>query len=133
MRTLWHGIVRIVFWSYDRGTWPYDLMVLAIVLIVFLSPRGWFHDQPQIGPPPHTVQVEPLGEDPASGWVTYRVDARLLAPPKRTPELQGEIHEVLGKNVDNLGRHNFQVMRIEPVRGENGAVVSYEVKVSVRK
>ena len=47
MRTLWRGIVRTIFWSYDRGTWPYDLMVVVIVVFVLLTPRSWFHDQPQ--------------------------------------------------------------------------------------
>ncbi len=129
MRTLWRGIKRIVFWSFERGTWPYDLMVVAINLFVFLSPRSWFHDQPQIGPPPQTAQVEFLREDPANHTKTYRVDAHLLAMPRLTQELERKTHEVLSKNVDELKGTTFQIVHVDSIRGEDGSVVSYEVSV----
>ncbi|HEX2713138.1 MAG TPA: hypothetical protein VHM88_13145 [Candidatus Acidoferrales bacterium] len=128
MRSLWRLFVRTVFWSYERGTWPYDVAVVAIVLFVLLSPRSWFHDQPQFGPPPAGVQVALL-EDLASGRKTYRVDARLLASPIRTPELEHEIHEAVRKNVDELRRHTFHIERIEPIRGEGGTIIYYDVQV----
>ena len=34
MRTLWHAIKRVLFWSYERGTWQYDLAVVGIVLFL---------------------------------------------------------------------------------------------------
>ena len=37
MRSLWRGIVRTVFWSYERGSWPYDLMVVLIVIFVLFA------------------------------------------------------------------------------------------------
>ena len=129
MRTLWRLIVRTVFWSYERGTWPYDVAVVAIVLFVLLSPRSWFHDQPQFGPPPTAVQVALLEEDLASGRRTYRVDARLLASPVRTPELEHDIHEAVRKNRDELRRHTFRIERIEPIRGEGGTIVYYDVQI----
>ncbi len=129
MRTIWRVIVRTVFWSYERGTWPYDIAVVAIVLFVLLSPRSWFHDQPQIGPPPAPAQVALLEEDLASGRKTYRVDARLLASPVRTPELEHDIHEAVRKNVNELHRRTFQIERIEPIRGEDGTIVYYDVSI----
>jgi hypothetical protein len=129
MRTLWRMLARTVFWSYERGTWPYDLMVIAIVLFVLLTPRRWFHDQPLVGPPAHALQVQLLDEDPATPTQRYRVDAQLLAPPKRTPELEREIHEILSKNVAELKGRTFQIVQIEPVRGEDGTVLGYDVAV----
>ena len=38
MRTLWRAIVRVLFWSYERGTRQYDLAVAGIVLFVLFSP-----------------------------------------------------------------------------------------------
>jgi len=53
MRTLWRGIMRVVFWSYERGTWQYDVAVVGIALFVLFSPRFiHFNDQPSVGPPP---------------------------------------------------------------------------------
>ncbi len=129
MRTLWRILGRTVFWSYERGTWPYDLAVAAIVLFVLLSPRSWYHDQPQVGPAASAAQVELLERDPNTSTWTYRVDARLLASPIRTPELEHDLHEAVRKHVVDLKGKKFQILQIEPVRGENGAVVSYDVSV----
>ncbi len=129
MRTLWRVVVRTVFWSYERGTWPYDLAVAAILLFVLLSPRAWFHDQPQMGPSPSPALVEFLEEDSATTTRTYRVDARLLASPIRTPELEHDLHDAVRKNVADLQGRRFQIVRIEPIRGENGTVISYDVSI----
>lgn len=132
MGTIWRGVARTVFWSYERGSWPYDLMVIAIVLFVLLTPRRWFHDQPQSVALP-SVDVQLIAEDAGSQTRTYRVDANLLPPakrtPKPTPELERETHNILGRTVDDLKGHTFQVRRIEPVRGEDGTVIYYDVSV----
>lgn len=128
MRTLWKILTKTVFWDYDRGTIPYDFMVGAVVLFVFLSPRAWFNDQPQIGPPAHAAVIERVGEDAAQGLKTYRVDAHLLAlPPSR--QLERETHDVLGKNVEELKGRTFRVVQIQPVRGDDGSVRYYDVSV----
>ncbi len=129
MRTLWHVLVRTFFWSYERGTWPYDLMVLAIVLFVLLSPRLiHFNDQPLVGPPASETQVQ-CQLDAAGSLLNCRVDARLLASPVRTPELQRDLHEALRKHVQDLRKGAFRIDRIEPIRGESGAVTYYDVSV----
>jgi len=129
MRTLWRGISKTIFWSFERGTWPYDVLVGAIVLFVFLSPRAWFDDQPQLGPAGHQAQVQLLSEDPSTPTRTYRVDAQLLSIPKRTPELEKETHDVLRKNVDELRSRSFKIERIDPVRGEDGTIRYYDIVV----
>ena len=129
MRSLWRGISKTIFWSYERGTWPYDVLVGAVVLFVFLSPRNWFDDQPQLGPAGHQAQVQLLSEDPANPTQTYRVDAQLLSIPKRTPELEKETHDVLRKNVDTLRNRSFKIDRIDPVRGEDGTILYYDIVV----
>ncbi len=130
MRTIWRVMVRTVFWSYERGTWPYDLAVAAIVLFVLFSPHViHFNDRPQVGPAPTAALVALLEEDRASGRKTYRVDARLLASPKGTPELEHELHEAVSKNVSDLQRRTFQIVRIESIRGEDGTIVYYNVSV----
>ncbi|HSR66906.1 MAG TPA: hypothetical protein VLU25_03100 [Acidobacteriota bacterium] len=39
---MWKGIIRVLFWTYERGTLQYDLMVLAILAFIFLTPMGVF-------------------------------------------------------------------------------------------
>ena len=129
MRTLWRAIVRVVFWSYERGTWQYDIAVVGIVLFVLFSPRIiHFNDQPPVGPPPSQAMIELRGMAPGQ-IATYRVDARLLASPIRTPELEHDLHETVQKNVEDLHQGRFEILRIEPIRGEDGTVAYYDVSI----
>lgn len=33
---------KIVFWSYSRTTWQYDVLCVLILAFVFLTPKTWF-------------------------------------------------------------------------------------------
>ena len=125
-------MLRTIFWSYDRGSWPYDVMVIAIVVFVLLTPRRLFHDQAQ-NAALHTTDVQLIAEDVGGSQRTYRVDAAMLPLPKRsthpTPELERETHDILGRTVDELKGHTFQVVRIDPVANPNGAIAYYDVSV----
>ena len=132
MNKLWRGVVGTIFWSYERGSWPYDAMVVAILVFVLVTPRSWFHDQPQSSPPDDSG-IQLLNLDTAAKTRTYRIGADLLAPKKRasktTPELERETHDILSDNVDDLKGRTFQVLQINPVRGGDGAIQSYDVTV----
>jgi hypothetical protein len=132
MGKLWQGVVRTVFWSYERGSWPYDAMVVAIVAFVLLTPRGWFHDQPQsvdLG----SSGVQMVSEDVEGHTRVYRLDAKVLAPEKRhtksSPELERETHDILGRKIPVLQDSTFQVVRIEPVSDATGSVLYYDITV----
>jgi len=128
MRSLWRGLLNTFFWSYERGTWQYDLAVAAIVIFVLFSPfLIQFSDQPQSGP--QTAQVELRSFDPATGMQTYRLDARLLNAPARTPAFNRELHDLLRKNVSVLQGRTFRIDHYEPVRAEDGTVAFYDVFV----
>ena len=129
MRTLWRAIVRIVFWSYERGTWQYDVAVAGIVLFVLFSPRLiHFNDQPPVGPTPSQAMITLRAVAPGQ-IATYRVDARLLASPIRTPELEHDLHETVQKNVEDLHQGRFEILRIDPIRGEGDTVAYYDVSI----
>jgi hypothetical protein len=132
MRSLWRGIVNTIFWSYERGSWPYDLMVILIVIFVLLTPRAWFRDQPQV-PAVSSSSVQLLGDDALARTHTYRIDATAFALEKRTakptPELERETHDLLGRTVAELKDRTFQIVTIEPVLTNAGAVVFYDVTV----
>jgi hypothetical protein len=118
---------RVFFWSYERGTWQYDVAVILIVLFVLATPTRWFHDQPQVGLPVNSSQVELLSK---SGQTEiYKVDARVLAPPERTPALQNDLHNALQKSSHALNDGRFSIGKIEPIRDETGTVIAYEVEI----
>lgn len=123
------ALYRTIFWSYERGTWPYDIAVAAIVAFVLLTPRHWFHDSPQLGPTASEESVVLLHENPETSTRTYRVDARLLASPIRTPELEHDLHDAVRKNIREYQGHTFTILRVDPVRDERGTVVAYEIHI----
>jgi len=137
MRTLWHGFLRTIFWSYERGSWPYDVMVVAILIFVLLTPRKWFNDQPSTtaAAAPQTAASIQLVSDDASttGRQTYRISIDLLPPNKRpqkaTPELEEKTHELLGRSVEELKGRTFQVVEISPVRADDGSLEFYDVQI----
>jgi len=118
-------ITRSVFWAYERGSWQYDLFVLAILLFIFLVPRSWFNDRP-------TLQLIDLRHQ--QGFVelshskegrTYLIDARLvesLAP--ETPE--DAIETILRSRVPK----HFTVKSIAPVKDRNNVILSYTVVIA---
>jgi hypothetical protein len=132
MRTLWRAIVRTIFWSYERGSWPYDLAVILIIVFVLVTPTHWFHDQPQ-----STVvfasKVQLQNENPAKKTHTNPQDATALPVDKRaaraTPELERETHDILARTVDELKDQTFQVVHIEPVSAQDGSILYYDVTV----
>jgi hypothetical protein len=118
---------RTFFWSYERGAWQYDLAVAMILVFVLLTPSRWFHDQPQVGVPATLSQVELLSR---SGEVeVYRVDARVLAPPERTPALSNDLHSAMQKARPDLRDGGFTIRTIEAIRDERGNVIAYQVEV----
>lgn len=123
-----HMLNRVFFWSYERGTWQYDAAVILILIFVLATPLRWFHDQPQVGLPANSLQVELVSKTGASE--TYRVDSRALAPPERTPALQSDLHNALQKAGPGLTDGRFSIGRIEPIRDASGAVIAYEVEIS---
>ena len=42
MNLLLATLKKILFWSYDRGTWQYDILCVLILAFIFLSPNGLF-------------------------------------------------------------------------------------------
>ena len=120
---------RTLFWSYERGTWQYDVAVGVIVIFVLLAPQRWVNDQPQVGIPAGPEHVQLLVDSNQGHRQVYRVDARLLAPPEQTPALQNDLHNALQKALPDLHNGRFSITKIEPVRDEQGTISAYEVDI----
>jgi hypothetical protein len=116
---------RVFFWSYERGSWQYDLAVIAILVFVLLTPVRWFRDQPTREMPAASAQVELLEE--TGSEQTYKIDARILTPPEQMPQLQNELHKALQRAQSDLQNGRFEITRVEAVRDEQGGVTAYQV------
>lgn len=126
MARLGEILSRTFFWSYERGSWQYDVAVILILVFVF-TPKSWFRDQPQVGLPANANLVELLLKSGESE--VYKVDARALAPPERTPQLQNDLHNVMQKVRPDLHDGRFSIGKIEALRDETGNVVAYRVEI----
>ena len=136
MRRLWRGVRNTIFWSYERGSWPYDLMVVLIVLFVLFTPGKWFHDEPLVnGAGDSGVML--IAQDDATRTETYRIDSKLFPASTASqdkgrdggPELERRTHEILSQSVDELKTHTFQIRSIEPIRGADNSILYYQVNV----
>ena len=126
MASLGQILSKTLFWAYERGTSQYDVAVFVILVFVLLTPRNWFKDKPASGVPVSPGQVQLISQE--GNRLTYRVDARILAPPTRLA-LQNDLHTALQEALPELHKGNFSIAKIEPVRDEQGVVVAYQVEI----
>jgi hypothetical protein len=120
---------RIIFWTYERGTLPYDIAVAAIVIFVLLTPRSWYHDRPQMEPTKQEAGIVQVADDEKAGTQTFNVDPRLLASPLPKTEFEHQLHDAIRKNVSDLQGRPFQIVKSEPVLDKDGHVVYFVVTI----
>lgn len=121
---------RIFFWSYERGTWQYDVAVALILVFVLLLPHRWFHDQPdeaQSASGSGPTQVQFLSREGRRD--VYRIDAHVLALPEKVPALENQLHNALQRTQAELRNGRFAIARIEPLRDDQGNVTAYRVEI----
>jgi hypothetical protein len=54
---------RVFLWDFPRASWQYDVIVAVLLAFIFLTPRGWFRDQPR------TPQSSAISLLPGSYWL----------------------------------------------------------------
>jgi len=118
-------VSRAVFWSYERGSWQYDVICAVILAFIFLTPRAWFRDRPtlELSDLRHRQGVIELGRTRAGS--EYLVDSRVVESLEPlSPEdavraiLQARLH------------HAVAIKSLGPVLDKSGVVLGYSVVVS---
>jgi hypothetical protein len=108
------------WWTYPRGSVPYDVMVTLILAFIFLTPI-WinFRDKP-VERSPH--QTEVVVQQEGDGFL-YKVDASAVKPGT-----DSEIRESLLRIVEPIAGY-VTIDRYEPVRDGSHNLVAYKVWV----
>src|SRR5271167_1180643 len=102
MTGVWRTIRDYLFWSYERGTIQYDVMVTLILLFVFLSPRLInFKDKP-VEHNPHRTGVVVVPDE--QGGLIYQIEAAAVA---------GQV-----ASHDDSALRSQMLQIIEPISGE---------------
>jgi len=99
----WTAVKRFVFWDYPRGSVPYDIMVALILAFVFLTPRGFFRDQPKGN------EVVMLPE--YAGASVFYLDSGLLSILPES-ERQSRAQELIRQQ---SGGKQLRLVRLEPI------------------
>ena len=118
-------VSRAVFWSYERGSWQYDIICAVILAFIFLTPRTWIRDQPTLGLTDlrHRQGVIEVGR--ARTGSEYLVDARLvesMEPLTAQEAVQAILHARLKRPVT--------IKSVEPVLDKNGVTLGYTAVVA---
>lgn len=50
MKNLLAALKNVLLWSYERGSWQYDVLCLLIIAAVFLIPSRYFGDRDRMPP-----------------------------------------------------------------------------------
>ena len=120
MTAFWRTIRDYIFWSYERGTIQYDVMVTLILLFVFFSPRIInYKDRPVERNPQGSVVVIPDGQD----GLIYQIEGKAVQGKDEDgirADLLSIIEPVSGE---------VSISKYEVVRDRSGQILSYKVWV----
>jgi hypothetical protein len=107
-----------LWWTHERGSVPYDVMVTLILAFIFLTPRFiYYGDQPKPDIPPNQIRAM---VNPAGGLI-YIVPAELVPPTHGIPSSQQ-----LSTAIANVAGP-VTVDRTEPVREIGGRLIAWKV------
>lgn len=116
---------RAIFWTYERGSWQYDVICAVIVAFIFLTPRAWFKDRPtlQLSDLRHRQGVIEVGH--VRGGSEYLIDSRLVdSLGSATTE------EAVRTIMEARLQRSVTVKSMEPVRDKNNVMLGYTVVVA---
>jgi len=118
---VWRTIKSFIFWSHERGTIQYDVMVTLILVFVFVSPL-WvsFNDRPvQRNPHSSGVVVYPDG----NGEFIYQVESKAVQDGS-----DSAIRTSLLTIIEPISG-SVSISHYETVTDKKGQVVAYKVWV----
>jgi len=112
-----------LFWTYERGSFHYDVMVTLILLFLFLGPRFIdFKARPveTLTLAPSEVLVKEAGTTEAGKIFVYQIRAQDLEGATTDSEREAAILKV----IEPISGH-VTLRRYEPVRDAKGKITAY--------
>jgi hypothetical protein len=111
-----------LFWTYERGSFHYDVMVTLILAFIFVSPRFInFGDKPaeRLPAPGEVMVVNGQGLS-----LIYQINVKALDTKDADRDLKASMLRVIEPISGGV-----VVDRYEPVKDTNGKLVAYRVWV----
>ena len=116
-----------IFWSYERGSFHYDVMVTMILAFIFVSPHFIdFHDKPipRIPSTSSEVLVRSAGTVGNDTRYVYTIRAEDLQGDRTDDEIRSGILSV----VEPMAGY-VRIQSYKPVTDPNGHLIAYEATV----
>jgi hypothetical protein len=115
------------YWTYERGSFHYDVMVTLILLFLFLSPRVIdFKDRPveTVALRSSEVLVKEAGREGESARFLYQIRADDMGNASTDDERKAAILRVIEPISGEV-----TLERYEPVRDAQGHIIAYDAWV----
>ncbi len=116
-----------LFWTYERGSFHYDVMVTLILIFMFIGPRFIdFKDKPveTVALHPSEVLVKEAGRNDEGTLFVYQVRAEDLSGAATDSERQAAILRIVEPISGEV-----TLKRYEPVRDPQGRTIAYNAWV----
>ena len=106
------ALKKLFFWNYERNTWQWDLLCVAILIFIFLTPNRWFNSSERSGIFQH--------QSPASSILV--IVPELIENAQDKGQVERLVQEF-------TGRKDIQVLAVRKVVGKDGKTQGYEVDI----
>ena len=119
-----------IFWSYERGSFHYDVMVTLILLFLFVSPHFIdFKDRPveTVALQSSEVLVKEAGQSDGSPRFIYQIRADMPGGPQ-VSQTEPERDAAIVRVVEPISGE-VTLQREEPVLDSHGKIVAYNAWV----
>jgi hypothetical protein len=120
MREIWQTVRKYIWWTYERGSVQYDIMVTLILLFIFATPRLAFKDKP-VERRPHQSYVV-VSDDGGRGFI-FEIDASAVQGKS-----DSSVREDLLRVIEPIAGE-VEISSYQPIRDSRGNITSYKVRV----
>jgi hypothetical protein len=111
---------RILLWTFERGSFQWNVMCVLILAFLFLIPRQFFKDVPEYMKVSATESVHKTVDNNGNTVFTVKLDTPHFLDTVEVREATREmLQQSLGKPVGNG--------RVQPIRNWTGRVIAYAI------
>lgn len=114
-----------LFWTYERGSFHYDVMVTLILAFIFISPRFInFRDKPV-----YNLPSQIMVQNDGAGSITYEVkasDVQQSLQHVSSNDAEKRMRRALRRLIEPIAG-DVLIERYEPIHGADGQITAYRV------
>ncbi|MDX6304489.1 MAG: hypothetical protein QOG23_431 [Blastocatellia bacterium] len=99
---------KVVFWTYPRTSWQWDVLCVLILVFIFLTPKGWFENS--------AFQRTHMGQ------TTIVMNTDVVGAQLDKAEIERRVRQL-------PGRTGAQVGVVRPLYDPSRRLIGYEVDI----